>query len=147
MTDRAGLSGEEEAGWRALRSAFSAIPSARFEEPTVTPEGWSPKDVMFHLGGWMDDCGDQLERMRAGNFDAAEETGGSIDAQNAEWFERSRPMDPEAVRTGFAAAHRRMLEEFDAMPQITPDAREWFEESGALHYRKHVDDLLAWLDR
>jgi hypothetical protein len=28
---------------------------------------------------------------------------------------------------------------------VTPVAVEWFEESGALHYAKHVEDLRAFL--
>jgi Mycothiol maleylpyruvate isomerase N-terminal domain len=111
----------------------------------VTPEGWSPKDVMFHVGAWMADCGLQLERMRAGSFDPEEETRETIERRNAEWFELSRSMDPHEVRVEFGAARQRMVEEFGSMPEITPEAWEWFEESGPLHYAKHVTDLEGWL--
>jgi hypothetical protein len=143
--DRDRLLAEEDARWRALRAIFERIPAGRFEEPTVTPEGWSPKDVMFHVGAWMADCGIQLERMRAGSFDPGEETREAIERRNTEWFELSRTMDPRDVRVEFAAARQRMVEEFGSMPEVTSDAWEWFEESGPLHYAKHVNDLEGWL--
>ena len=52
---------------------FARIPPERFEEPTLTPEGWSPKDAMFHVAGWLSDCGWVLERIGRGSFDRAAE--------------------------------------------------------------------------
>ena len=135
----------EERAWSELSALFAQIPVELFEQPSVTPGGWSPKDVMFHIGAWMADCGLQLERMRAGTFSASDETRESIERQNAEWFELSRTMDPVDVRAEFAAARLRMVEDFGTLPQVTADAREWFEESGVIHYAKHVSDLQAWL--
>ena len=78
---------------------------------------------------------------RAGSFDPTEETREAIERQNQAWFEISRTMDPADVRAGFAASHRRMIEAFGALDEVTPEAVEWFEESGALHYAKHAEDL------
>jgi hypothetical protein len=139
------LLAQDEAGWLALCERFDSIPADRFEEPTVTPEGWSPKDVMFHVGAWMGDAGIQLERMRAGTFDPDEESPASIQERNGELFEISRSLDPSTVRTEFAAAHQRMCEELGLMPELTPHAVEWFEESGPLHYTEHIEDLQAWM--
>lgn len=136
---------DEDASWHELHAVFERIPPDRFEEPTVTPEGWSPKDVMFHVGAWMADCQIQLERMRAGTFDPGEETRATIERRNTEWFELSRTMSHHDVRGEFEAARQRMVEEFGSMPDVTPDAWEWFEESGPLHYAKHVNDLEGWL--
>ena len=143
--DRDKLLADEDARWHELWTLFERIPAERFEEPTVTPEGWSPKDVMFHVGAWMADCGIQFERMRAGSFDPGEETRGTVERRNAEWFELSRSMDPTDVRAEFGAARQRMVEGFGFLPEVTPEAWEWFEESGPLHYAKHVTDLEGWL--
>jgi hypothetical protein len=140
------LIADEASGWKRLVDVFARIPAERFEEPTLTPEGWSPKDAMFHVGAWMNDCGLQLERIRAGSFDPAEETRESIERQNAEWFRHSRMMDPAEVKSGFEAARARMINEFGRMTEVSPEAWEWFEESGSLHYAKHASDLQAWLD-
>jgi hypothetical protein len=140
------LRADEEAGWRALHQAFDRIPADRFAEPTLTREGWSPKDAMFHVGAWMADCAQQLERMRAGTFQPGEETRATIERRNAEWLELSKALEPEVVRAEFASAHVRMNEEFGSMPGVTGDAWEWFEESGPLHYREHTNDLRRFAD-
>lgn len=139
------LLADEERAWRELAALFARIPPVKFEDPSVTPEGWSPKDVMFHIGAWLADCGMQLERMRAGTFDAEEETGETVERRNAEWFALSKAMDASDVRVEFTAARQRMVEEFGTLPEVTDEAREWFEESGAIHYAKHVADLQGWL--
>lgn len=146
MTDtRQRLLHEEGEAWLALNAWFERVPGERFEEPTLTPQGWSPKDAMFHVAGWMADCGEQLERMRDGSFVAGEETRESIERQNQAWFEVSRTMPPDAVRARFETSRRRMLAAFASLVELSPEAVEWFEESGALHYPKHGDDLRAFL--
>ena len=145
MSDPSPLLQQEADAWALLTSTFARVPDDRFEEPTLTPEGWSPKDAMFHLAGWMDDCATQLGRIAAGSFDPTEETREAIERQNQRWFERSRSMNPDDVRGDFAEARRRMVEAFGALDDVTPVAVEWFEESGALHYAKHVEDLRGFL--
>jgi hypothetical protein len=102
---------------------------------------------MFHIGAWMADCANQLERMRLGTFDDRIDTVQDIDRMNREWFELSRAADLQTVRAEFVAAHQRMLAEWAELPEITGAAWEWFEESGPIHYRKHLADLRAWADR
>lgn len=142
--DVARLMTEEEDGWRKLCVCFESIPAERFEEPTLTPEGWSPKDAMYHVGAWLEDCAQVLEQIRGGTF-RSEEAGEDTEGTNREWFERSRTMEPDAVRAAFSDGRRRAVGSFTTLPQITPEAWEWFEESGPLHYAKHVKDLEAWL--
>jgi hypothetical protein len=150
VTDVTRLLAEEAEAWRLLDEAFRQIPEDRFEEPTLTAEGWSPKDAMFHVAGWMGDCGRQLERMRDGSFDPDEETGETIERQNEAWFEASRTMAPGDVRERFTASRRHMVQAFGELGSRSatpmPEAAEWFEESGALHYAKHVDDLRAFVE-
>jgi Mycothiol maleylpyruvate isomerase N-terminal domain len=136
---------EEEAGWRALHATFGRIPVERFEEPTLTPEGWSPKDAMFHLGAWAADCTRVLEQIREGTFDRTVDDAYDIEAMNRSWFEASRAMEPREVHAVFEGSRQKMREGFATLPEVTPDAWEWFEESGPLHYAKHVQDLEAWL--
>lgn len=142
------LIGEEAVGWARLLEVFASISDPRFEEPTVTPEGWSPKDVMFHVGYWMADCAHVLERITDDTWDGgADETPATIEIANREGFERSREMPAAEVRAGFGDGRARMLAAFRALDEVTPGAWEWFEESGPLHYAKHVVDLAAWLSR
>jgi hypothetical protein len=135
----------EEEGWRELHGTLDSIPSERLEEPSVTPDGWSAKDVMFHVGAWLAECAVQLERMRMGTFDGGDLSGAAVDRMNRDWLEISRSVDVPTARVEFHAARVRMMQEWGALAEITPDAWEWFEESGPNHYAEHLTDILAWL--
>jgi hypothetical protein len=137
---------DEAEAFARLEAAFAAIPDDRFEEPTLTDDGWSPKDAMYHLSGWLRDAGDQLDRMREGTFDPTEETRDAIERQNRAWAEVSRDVPADEVRASLAPARRRLLEALASMEELTPDAIEWFEESGALHYAAHEPDLRRFLE-
>ena len=143
--DLEGLLAADESGWKELVELFAQIPADRFEEPTVTPEGWSPKDVMFHVAAWMADAGHQLERMRAGTFDPPRRRPPPSRSATASCSSSRRAMEPSDVRIEFFSAHQRMCEELGEMPELTPEAVEWFEESGPLHYAQHIKDLRGWL--
>jgi hypothetical protein len=143
--DPARLVAEEAARWRDLRATLDGIDADRLEQPGVTPDGWSVKDTMFHVAVWMADCAAQLERMRLGTFEDPGETTQEIDRQNRAWFELSRTLDIATVRSAFIAARARMMQEWAWLPAVTPDAWEWFEESGPQHYAKHDLDLRTWI--
>lgn len=140
------LAAEEDAAWVELHAAFDQVPSDRFEKPSLTSEGWSPKDAMFHVGAWCAEAAIQLERMRMGTYvDPRIDT----DTQNREWFDISRGLDVPSVKAEFHAARTVMRQEWcelGELGELTPDAIEWFEESGHIHYRDHRRELIAWLD-
>ena len=143
--DAARLLAEEEEEWRGLRAVFARVPQERFEEPTLTSDGWSPKDAMFHVGGWLADCARVLDEIREGTFDRSVDDALVIADVNHAWFLLSRTMDADTVRAGCEASRLRAREGFATLQEVTSDAWEWFEESGPLHYAKHVNDLEAWL--
>jgi hypothetical protein len=97
------------------------------------------------VGAWLADCARVLERIRLGTFDRAAEDALDIDQLNAEGLEISRPMDPRDVRVMCESARNEARVAFGTLPEVTPEAWEWFEESGPLHYAKHAVDLEAWL--
>ena len=132
---------EEETKWRELCREIERFTDEELERPGVTPDGWSVKDVMFHIAAWAADCGLQLERMRMGTWVRPDE---DVERLNREWFELSRTMDLEIVRAELAASRTRMVVEFGTLPEVTPDAWEWFEETGPLHYESHLPDLRSW---
>lgn len=149
MSEAGRLLEEERAALEDLEGAFALVPADRFDEPSVTPEGWSPKDVMFHVAYWLDDCAEVLEGILDGSFDPSVrevETPSFVDGVNREGLRRSRLLSPAEVRRGFSQARARAVETFGALPTIAPEAREWFEESGSLHYATHAADLRRWLE-
>jgi hypothetical protein len=99
------------------------------------------RDVLFHIAAWAAECGLQIERMRMGTW---EEPHLDVERINREWFELSRTMDVQTVKAELSAARTRMVVEFGTMPEVTPPAMEWFEESGPLHYDAHLVDLRRW---
>jgi hypothetical protein len=131
----------EEAAWHELSAELERLTDEEMERPGLTPDGWSVKDVLFHIGAWSADCGMQLERMRMGTWEEPHE---DVERRNREWFELSRTMDLRTVKAELASARTRMVVEFGTMPEITPPAIEWFEESGTLHYAEHLVDLRTW---
>jgi hypothetical protein len=137
---------DEDDGWRVLHDTLRRIPLGRMEEPTVTAEGWSPKDVAFHVAAWLAEAATFLRRMTAGTFDPAEDpTREQIERMNAEWFAASRAMDVATVRVELEAARVEMRLAWGDLAEVTPDAWSWFDESGARHYADHVRDLRRWL--
>jgi hypothetical protein len=142
---------EEATEWSRLERAFARVDPRRFEEPTLTPAGWSPRDLMFHVAGWLEECARVLGNIRSGTIDPIRGEAGSrpgrIERVNADLFERSRQMDAASVRRSFRDARTRALAAFGSLDEITPEAWEWFDESGPRHYREHARDVDAWLDR
>jgi hypothetical protein len=145
--DRERLLADEGAGWERFREVVEAIPPERADDPTVTPDGWSPKDTSFHVAAWLELCADVCERIAAGTWDpstAEEETPDFVDRVNAEQFTRARAMTPHEVEERLARARERARTAFAELAEMTADAWGWFEESGPMHYAKHVHDLAAF---
>jgi hypothetical protein len=113
------------------------------EEPSVTDEGWSAKDVMFHVGAWLAEAARQLERIREGTY-AVDDT--TVDERTRAWFALSRTLDIPTVRAELESSRLMAHDALAALPEVTPEAREWFEESAQLHYAEHLSDLVRWLD-
>ena len=138
------LLAEEDERWLDLTEVFGDVSPDRFDEPTVTPEGWSPKDVMYHVAAWAEEAATVLGRVAAGTH-----RGGDPDTQglNEAWFEMGRGIDEDVVRIRFAKGRTAMRQAFSRLSEIDAAAWEWFEESGPRHYEEHLPDLRAFLER
>jgi Mycothiol maleylpyruvate isomerase N-terminal domain len=138
------LLADEDRLWLELTEVFGDVPPERFDEPSVTPEGWSPKDVMYHVAAWADEAATVLGRIAAGTH-----TGADPDTQalNEEWFEMGRGLDDDVVRIRFAKGRTAMRQAFTKLPEVDAAAWEWFEESGPRHYQEHLPDLRTFLER
>jgi len=144
MPDRQRLLDDEAAGAAVFGAVVATIPDSRWNEPTVTPAGWTPVVVLAHVAGWLDECSEVLEAMRAGTRDpdAPEEP---VEAINARQASQAAALTPSEAQASIAAARVRARVAWSGLPELTPDAWSWFEESGPNHYAKHVHDLSAWL--
>jgi len=144
MPDRHRPLEDEATGAAAFDAVVATIPDDRWDEPSVTPDGWTPVIVLAHVAGWLDECADVLEAMRAGTWDP-DEPDEPVETVNARQASRAAALTPSEAQAAVAAARVRARAAWDALPERTPDAWSWFEESGPNHYAKHVHDLSAWL--
>lgn len=142
--DVEGLLAAEETGWRALHATFDRLTPDLMERPGLNDEGWAAKDMVFHVGAWLAECGWQLERIRMGTYSSPDQ---DTDEMNRAFLESSRAMDLDSVFAELHAARNRALQVFGELPEVTPAAWEWFEESGPLHYEEHRKELDAWADQ
>jgi hypothetical protein len=141
---RSDLCAREDAAWTTFRGILQPLAVEELLDPTVTPAGWSAKDVMFHVGAWLAECGRMFERMLVGTY-VDEDV--DVDGLNEEWFQISRRVDLRTALAELMSARNRMLASFDELPAFTAEAGQWFMESGEHHYREHADDLRAWIGR
>ena len=135
---------DEERGWLALTEVFGDVPPDRFDEPSVTDRGWSPKDVMYHVAAWAEEAAKVLGRIAAGTHREGER---DVDALNDAWFEVGRGLHDDIVRIRFAKGRLAMRQAFAGLSEVNANAWEWFEESGPRHYEEHMPDLRAFLER
>lgn len=149
MARREDLLRREAEGWRRIDALVDGLTPDQLERPGFTPDGWSVKDLMWHVAAWSTDTARVLGEMKDGTWDGQDpsDAPGYTDRVNREWFERSRGMELEEVRSAWYASRRRLLEAFGTLGEITPDADEWFEETGPTHYAKHTPDLESWIAR
>jgi hypothetical protein len=135
----------EERGWVELNALVGRLAPEQVERSGYAPDGWSVKDLMWHVACWSANCVRAFDQMRAGTF-----TGQTIEEDtetvNHRWFEQSRRLDLDTVRVEWFASRTLMVERFAAFEPLTPDADEWFDESGPIHYATHLADLRAWVE-
>ena len=133
---------DEDAAWARFEAVIESLTREQIAEAGYYPaEGWSVKDLIAHVGSWMAEAALMLERMRFGTYRAdARDT----DDLNKEFFEANRDLPLDVVRAECQSARIRILQEWDALQDLTPDAVEWFEESAARHCAEHQPRLEEW---
>ena len=146
MVRREDLLRSEDRGWNELHSLWETVSRQQMLEPGLTPDGWSVKDLLWHLGAWWAKAGVMMERIRVGTYEGAGH-GSSVDELNARFLEEGRRLDLGTVTAELYAARNHALVEFAALQEVTPEAEEWFRESGSEHYDEHRDDLRALVDK
>ena len=137
MDRRAELLREEDRAWMRLDQLVDALPEERLTEPGLT-EDWTVKDLLGHLAYWMAEAAHVFERQHYSTF---EKSSLDVDAINADVYEAMKDLDLSTVRVEYESARNRMRQELFELPELTPDAEEWFLESGPQHFGEHLPDL------
>jgi hypothetical protein len=141
---KAELAKEEDRAW----SEFMGVVASLTEEQILVvgydlAGGWSVKDLIAHIGCWLAEADCMLERIREGTY---REDPLDTDARNREFFEANHDLAPGVVRAECSASRSRALIAWDALPEVTEPAEEWFTESTTRHYAEHLPSLVAWAD-
>ena len=130
------MTAREAEGWAVFETAVDAVPRERRSEPSL-PEGWSVKDLLWHVAHWWDEAADALEGADGGGES-------DTDATNAAVLEASRAMSLDEVEAGTARIRDRMLRAWaQAVGSDDPEAPETFEGETFLHYEDHIGSLRA----
>jgi hypothetical protein len=133
----------EDARWAELIGIAESLAPEHLDEPGYFAEGWSVKDLLAHLASWQAEAGQVLEQIRYGTFD---DPPIDVDEMNRRFYEANKDLPVGVVRAELWSSRNRMLSELSALPELTPKAVEWFEESGAKHYEEHLPALRTWAD-
>ncbi len=136
----------DDRAWDEFLRAIEPLAPARLEEPGYHPatdgdDAWSVKDLVAHIGNWMAYAGHVFERIRMGTYT---DERLDVDAMNREFYETNRDLPLSTVRAECWAARTRMLQAFDPLAEVTPEAEEWFVEDGPNHIAEHLPRLVEW---
>jgi hypothetical protein len=111
------------------------------EEQGYYPD-WSAKDLLAHLAAWMAEAARVLTQVHYGTYLKRDL---DVDAMNKEFYEANKDMPLPVVRAEAFSARNRMLSEMNSLDPVTPEAEDWFEESGSRHYEEHLPRLREWV--
>lgn len=139
---KADLAAAEDAAWEEFRQLVESVSPSDAGRPGYSPEGWSVKDLVAHVGSWLAEAGQMLEQIRYGTYQPGPV---DVDRMNRTFYEANRDLSLSDVKAECWSARMRMLKEWDSLPEISPEAEEWFKESGPLHYQEHTPRLRAWV--
>jgi hypothetical protein len=131
----------EETGWNEFLGLVESLTPEQIERPGYYAEGWSVKDLMAHIASWQAEAGQVLEQIRNGTF---EPTTAPTDELNQRFFEANKDLPLSVVWAELFSSRNRMLTAVNELPEVTPEAQEWFLESGDEHYREHLGRLNEW---
>lgn len=134
----------ERERWNEFRALIDRIPADRMMENSLNPDGWSVKDLLWHMRCWDMEIAHELERIRLGTYvDRDYDT----DEMNERFFEEGVRVDQETVVTEWLAARERALEQLAGLPELTPPAEEWSSELAYKHLDDHLPELRRFVEK
>ena len=127
--------------WADFERLVLLVPRDRWDATDVI-EGWTVKEMLWHVAGWIDEAAQHLEQMASGTFqEPNEDEEDDTDDRNASFADAARTMDADAVWTGLAAARALCRRRWEELPELTDRAIEEFASETYQHYKEHIADL------
>ncbi len=131
----------ERGRWILLRQLLGEVPRSRTDESSLTPEGWSVRDLVWHLASWNDVVTGQLELMRVGAFDHRFDW--ETEENNARFLASGRSVSFSEALSALEGSRENVIRAVAELEEVPPRALELFSEPAF----KHVDDHLPELRR
>jgi hypothetical protein len=130
--------------WTLLQQLLGQVPTSRTDEPSLTPEGWSVRDLVWHLACWNNVVATQLESMREGRFDGGFDW--NTEENNARFLTSGRSVShPDAV-SALQGSRTRVIRAMKQLEEVPPRALELFSEPAYMHVDDHVPELRRFLE-
>lgn len=133
----------EYARWTEITALIQVLtPDERLAPGYFREPDWSVKDLVAHLGAWLEEAATQLTNIAARSYVAHHV---DIDARNANLLAelKNAPWDMVWRHAGTARAY--MLQQWFALREPNESANWWVRKAGAEHYGEHLPPLRAWV--
>ena len=141
-TDIRALVADEQRCWGEFQALLALLSPEQAERPGYFPEGWSAKDLLAHVAGWLAEAGQVLEQVRVGSFTGRDM---NIEGRNAVFLEANRSQPIRVVHAEAYAARSRLLHEVGQLVGVTAVADAWLRKAGPEHYAEHLPRLREWV--
>ena len=150
-TDIRALVEDERRSWGEFQALLASVSPEQTERPGYFLEGWSAKDLLAHVAGWLAEAGQVLEQVRVGTFTGRDEVGVppgqgmDIEGRNAVFLDANRSQPLRVVHAEAYAARTRLLQEVGQLVGVTAVADVWLRKAGPEHYAEHLPRLREWV--
>jgi uncharacterized damage-inducible protein DinB len=134
----------ERQRWVAFCGLIDRVPADRFEEPALNADGWSVKDLLWHMASWDREAARALEQVRLGTY---EDGDWGTEEKNERFLIEGRATDLADVRAEWLAARERIRAAMATAPEVSPPVEEWFSESAYKHIEVHASELTSFIER
>ncbi|HWD72778.1 MAG TPA: maleylpyruvate isomerase N-terminal domain-containing protein [Actinomycetota bacterium] len=141
-TDIRALVEDERRCWGEFQALLASLSPEQADRPGYFLEGWSAKDLLAHVAGWLAEAGQVLEQVRVGTFTGRDM---DIEGRNAVFLEANRPQPLRVVHAEAYAARTRLLQEVGQLVGVTAVADVWLRKAGPEHYAEHLPRLREWV--
>jgi hypothetical protein len=118
------------------------MPEERLAPGYFRDPDWSVKDLVAHLGAWLEEAATQLTNIAARSYEPHDV---DIDARNADVLAATKQESWEMLWTHATTARADMLQHWFALNGPSDAANWWVRKAGAEHYGEHLAPLRAWV--
>ena len=139
----AALAARVDADWKRFRELVRHLGRSGLADRTAA--GWTYKDLLAHVVGWLDDLPRRLEAMRAGT-DRPIGSRSEIDEYNARSVSSHALVGPEAMLDELDTAYRRARSAIAGLSDVearTPQLLGLVATRTFLHWEDHLAELGA----